>query len=728
MPAAYIERRGAAARGDGDDAKAASAAGAASTAPVASTPPPQQLLLPDEAVAAIVRRLPPRARGQLRLASRAWRADVARAAAALRLDAAAAAAGCCARHAPPRVGAALRAAAAAFPGLESLDIAVSGPTGLLAHGRGNGGGDGGGDDGAAAAASAAGGSSSSSSLEPLAALRRLSCLSIGEAPARGRGAARDTPACPLCAEEAGHHSHHHEQQQQQQQQPTWDGPRGSMTFQGGLPALTRLECLRLLAPHGYEAAAAAATTGTATGATAGPGAALLCEVASLPRLRRLELALPPGAPPGALRAALARLPALRALALRAPLLADRGLWLELGALTQLTLLSVAVARAGAPGCRFHLRDALAPLAALPSLADLSLAGFQSLADADLALAGRLGGGDGCCRRGGGGGARRGLTALRLRLGAGAPFHRETPLPGGGAGAAGARALAAGHPWLAELALEGCRLSHGGVAELLAGMTALRRLDLSDGGSSHAAAALLAAACGAGGGDGGAAPALRGLTALSLARCPGVDDALLAALAARAPCLEELDVSGRDGGGGGGADGGCGIIAAAAAARASSLPHALMMTAAAGEGGGCVTDAGVAQLAALRRLRVLRLDGRTRVTARGLEALLSAAASPSGPSPPLLEELSCAGCAALTDAALAAVGSNATMLRVLRLGGCRRVTNRGLRHLLALPYLEELALAGTLARPAGAAYLALRARVARLECGGSDGGGGGLLVD
>jgi hypothetical protein len=70
---------------------------------------------------------------------------------------------------------------------------------------------------------------------------------------------------------------------------------------------------------------------------------------------------------------------LQSLRLRLPYLPRRSLWLELAALPGLTALRVDVARC-LPGCRFHLRDALAPLGCLPALRELSLGGFHSLCD------------------------------------------------------------------------------------------------------------------------------------------------------------------------------------------------------------------------------------------------------------------------------------------------------------------------------------------------------------
>ncbi|KIY92305.1 hypothetical protein MNEG_15658 [Monoraphidium neglectum] len=179
----------------------------------------------------------------------------------------------------------------------------------------------------------------------------------------------------------------------------------------------------------------------------------------------------------------------------------------------------------------------------------------------------------------------------------------------------------------------------------------------------------------------AAPSLAALTALRLARCPGVTDASLAAVARACPALVELDVSG---------------------ARQA------------------VTDRGVAALAALSRLRVLSLDGCSRVSAEGVRALLLRA--PAGATVPAtaaaapLETLSLAGCAGLSDAALAPIGEAlAATLRELRLDGCPQVTNRGLRRLLPLGELRELGLRGTLVQPQGPVWRALRQRVQRLAC-------------
>ncbi|KAI8466062.1 MAG: hypothetical protein J3K34DRAFT_485533 [Monoraphidium minutum] len=476
-------------------------------------------------------------------------------------------------------------------------------------------------------------------------------------------------------------------------------------FSGGLDALTRLTSLRLIgagvyAPRGAGAEPAPPAPDSQGSAPAppalrGPGGAggsgssraaggrgaggrgdggaacspLAVELSRLP-LRHFEtdqielLARPAGDASN-----LGALQSLRSLRLRVPFLSRRTLWLEVAALAGLSELRVDVARC-APGSSFHLRDALAPLTCLPGLRDLRLDGFDSLCDRDLALAAHL----------------RHLTALHLRLEP-TPFHAEHTAPGGGAAAAaaGAAALARGLPALASLGLAGCRVSRDALLLLAAALRGLRELDLS--GTPEADDALLVPA----------APSLSALTALRLARCGGVSDASLAALAAACRELCELDLSG---------------------------PKP------------AITDRGAAALAGLPRLRSLSLDGAARLTAAGVAALLrepppaatagapaaaggapiAAAALGTLPPPPPLEVLGLAGCPAISDAALTALGAALpATLRALRLDGCGLVTNRGLRRLLPLLELRELSLRGTLVQPQGPTWRALAARLQRLSC-------------
>ncbi|GBF88346.1 hypothetical protein Rsub_01058 [Raphidocelis subcapitata] len=634
--------------------------------------------LPDEAVHVIVSRLPLRSLAALRLASRAWAGDVERCAPQLRAALPArGAAGCCRRHAAEQRRAALGALSARFGGAAALTIA-------LRRGAGR--------DASTAPAAAVG-------LEPLAALPRLRSLRIeveredgsaGGSPvwqpanawAAGQhqrggcaGCAAGDDAAAAAAVDAGTSSScaggpTAGAQQHQHHQP--DG----CAFAGGLAALSRLTSLTLLGAGAY-APTPPAGPAAAEGAGAGPAArgagrsALASELARLP-LRRLDTdRLEELARPGGGATDLALLPGLRSLRLRVPLLASRSLWLDVASLPALTSLRVDVARAAAAcGGRFHLRDALAPLGCLPGLRELRLGGFHSLCDRDLALAARL----------------SALTSLHLRLCDG-PFHGEEPLPGGRVTRDGAAALARGAPRLEFLGLAGAAASRAALAELLAALRALRGLDLS--GVLEADDALLLSACGP---PGGLPPRL---ASLRLARCPNVGDAGLAALAARCTGLERLDVS-RDARAGGGRTVGAGIVGR-------------------GGGGGGVTDSGLAALAALPRLRELRLDGARGVTARGVAAL-AAGGGGAARGPPPLEVLSVCGCPGVCDAALGALGAALDgTLRVLRADDCPQITNRGLRRLLPLGALEELSLKGTLVEPRGPAWAALSARAARVAC-------------
>lgn len=95
----------------------------------------------------------------------------------------------------------------------------------------------------------------------------------------------------------------------------------------------------------------------------------------------------------------------------------------------------------------------------------------------------------------------------------------------------------------------------------------------------------------------ALPPLASLTSLRLSRCPGISNATLVTLASSCPLLEDLDLS---------------------------------LAGSKGSGSSAITDAGVAALGALTRLRALRIDGCGAVTADGIRGLLLATPAAGAP--------------------------------------------------------------------------------------------------